>query len=246
LLALAVILGACSSATPATLSSTPPPLKNAGQASSVAQSIGDMIVQSSAIVDGTVIGFAEPVWNSPDGADWEDDYIADPQAYGTIPIQATPVRIQINSILKDPTDAAPEVASGGQIDVYFVGPDFVAGERRVWFLRWTQFYMSDSTARDVWYGDDSQASWLITADGFVEPVDDIQGYSLAEGQARGAVEGSLTVRGTGRIRLEALAGLIVAELRTTKVDLAGFKQWSPDPAYERATAHDDEDIPIDP
>lgn len=231
-------LGACSGATPGALTSTPPPLLATGGGSSVARSIGDVIVGSSAVVDGTVVGFREPIWNSPDGHNWRDEYNADPGAFVTIPLQATPVRISINDVLSSSPDAR-KVEAGGQLDVLFVGPGFVAGERRVWFLEWTQFFQSDGTGRDVWYGDDDQLSWVFMPDGLVQPANDAQGFSLAEGAFRGlAKEAVVRSDGKGAMPIAALEGLVRDELTSNDVDVAGFEQWPPEPAYRRAMSSD--------
>ena len=238
-LTVGLILAACarsSSGSSDQLSSTPPQTANSGDATSVQQSIGDIIVGSSLISTGTVVGFGSPVWNSPDGSDWRDDYYADPSTYMTIPLEATPTTIRLDTVLSA-TDG-PSVQSGDEIVVMFVDPHLVAGEQRVWFVRWTKFYLSDGTFQTVWYGDDDQHSWLMSGD-TVAPVDPGQGYSLAEGAHRGIIAATLTPLGSGRIPLPALQGLITAELRTTKVDIAGFDRWPPDPAYKRAVADDD-------
>jgi hypothetical protein len=239
LLALGLILAACapsSSGGSDQLSSAPPQTANSGDASSVQQSIGDIIVGSSLISTGTVVGFGSPVWNSPDGSDWRDDYYADPSTYMTIPLEATPTTIRVDDVLS--ARDAPSVQSGDEIVVMFVDPHLVSGDQRVWFLQWTKFYLSDGSSQTVWYGDDNQHSWLISGN-TVSPANDGQGYSLAEGAHRGLVAANLTPRGTGQMPLPALRGLINAELATTKVDVAGFDRWPPDPAYERAVADDD-------
>jgi len=238
-LALGMILAACATSGSGgsdQLSSTPPQTANSGDATAVQQSIGDIIVGSSLISSGTVVGFGSPVWNSPDGSDWRDDYYADPSTYMTIPLEATPTTIRVDTVLS--ARDGPSVQEGDEIVVMFVDPHLVAGEQRVWFLQRTKFYLSEGSFQTVWYGDDNQHSWLIS-DNTVAPADDGQGYSLAEGAHRGLNAANLTPRGTGQMPLSALQGLINAELRTTKVDVAGFDRWPPEPAYERAVEADD-------
>ena len=237
-LALGLLLAAC--ATPNSgndqLSSTPPQTANSGEATAVQQSIGDIIQGSSLISTGTVVGFGSPVWNSPDGSDWREDYYADPSTYMTIPLEATPTTIRVDDVVS--ARNGPSVQDGDEIVVMFVDPHLVAGDQRVWFLQWTKFYLSDGSFQTVWYGDDDQHSWLISGN-TVAPADDGQGYSLAEGAHRGLIAANLTSRGTGQMPLPALRALITAELATTNVDVAGFDRWPPDPAYERAVADDD-------
>jgi len=238
-LGLGLILAACATSNSGgsdQLSATPPQTANSGEATSVQQSIGDIIVGSSLISTGTVVGFGWPVWNSPDGSDWRDDYYADPSTYLTIPLEATPTTIRVDDVLS--ARDGPSVQDGDEIVVMFVDPHLVADEQRVWFLQWTKFYLSDGSFQAVWYCDDNQHSWLISGN-TVAPVSDGQGYSLAEGAHRGLIAGDLTPRGTGQMPLPALRGLITAELRTTRVDVVGFDRWPPQPAYERAVADDD-------
>lgn len=238
-LALGLILAACATSSSGgsdQLSSTPPRTANSGDATAVQQSIGDIIQESSLISTGSVVGFGPPVWNSPDGSDWREDYYADPSTFMTIPLEATPTTIRVDAVLS--ARDGPSVQDGDEIVVMFFEPRLVAGDQRVWFLQWTKFYLSDGSFQTVWYGDDNQHSWLISGTK-AAPGDDGQGYSLAEGAHRGLVAANLTPRGTGQIPLPALQGLIRAELATTKVDVAGFDRWPPEPAYERAVADDD-------
>ncbi|SRR6266508_1140541 len=239
-LALGLILAACAPSSRGSsdqLSSTPPQTANGGDATTVQQSIGDIIVGSSLIATGTVVGFGSPVWNSPDGTDWRDDYYTDPSTYMTMPLKATPTTIRVDTVLSA-RGGPSSVQNGDEIVVMFVDPHLMAGEQRVWFLQWTRFYLSDGSFQTVWYGDDNQHSWLMSGN-TVAPADRGQGYSLAEGAHRGLIAATLTPLGTGQLSLPALQGLINAELRTTQVDVAGFDRWPPDPAYKRAVADDD-------
>lgn len=63
------------------------------------RSVGDLIVESTLIFRGQVMSIGKPVWNSPDGVDWTEDFEKDPGEYRVPPIPATPVVLAVEEVV---------------------------------------------------------------------------------------------------------------------------------------------------
>ena len=210
----------------ATSSATP---SNGLLASSILKSIGDEVSEASAIVYATVECIGAPTWNSPDGTDWTDEWMASPRKFHVSPAPAIPVDMRVTNVVLTkesslPTDVTPQVAPGDLLRVFFFGTTLRPNEASVFFLAWTHRYMSDGSAPLTWYCDEFQGSWHLMDDGTWLPMSRMQSFQLVRAATMG-VGGIEVVNGYGRATDEGLADIVTREAQTTEVDVAGFEQW---------------------
>ncbi|MGH9195249.1 MAG: hypothetical protein ACRD1T_05875 [Acidimicrobiia bacterium] len=210
-------------------------------ASSERKSIGDVINESDLVVRAAVLAVGPPRWNSPDGHDWTEEYLQNQSAYLVPPMPVIPVDLSVTEVLLQGQNG-PTVESGGQLEATFLSSSLVPGEERVFFLRWTDLYMSTGSV-EIWYGDEEQGTWFVQRRQ-VTPASQWQAFSVASAVMSSRVEGHVDSQSLrGSLELPRLKGIIVAEAAREGVDVAGFAQWPFDRAYEEYAARLDADDP---
>ena len=187
------------------------------------KSIGDVIYESDLVVRAAVLEVGPPRWNSPDGHDWTEEYLQNESAYLVSPMPVIPVELSVTEVLLQ-GQKGPTVESGSQLEVTFLSSSLVPGEERVFFLRWTDLYMSTGSVK-IWYGDEQQGTWFVQGSQ-VTPASQEQAFSIASAVMSNRVEGHVDSRSfRGSLELSRLRAIILAEAARPGVDVVGFAQW---------------------
>jgi hypothetical protein len=220
-----------------------PPMPKACEFLVGQRNIAEDVTCATAIALVRVVRFDEPIWNSPDGHDWTEEYNANPTDAFVPTVSVTPVEVRVEQVhtVSGPRDAPgdpPMIADGSDLRVFFIDTGgFEPGDRRVFFLRWTRMWLSDGTATSLLYGDVTR-SWVMTGEGTVFPWDSSQRYSLVSGARRG----DLSLAGTTcqpSLTLDGFAHIVRRELQSPGPDFATFERWPPGPVQREVDEHSD-------
>jgi hypothetical protein len=200
--------------------------------SGILKSVGDVIDQSDAIVEGRVTNVGEPVWNSPDGTDWTKQFDSSPSSYKTSPITVLPMTITVDRILLE-GEAGLNARQGEELEVVFLSTSLSEDDQAVFFLDSTTLQMSEGS-RGILFCDGRQGIWRVEND-VATPESQQQGYSVATAILNGLVEGEVSKpTWIGSLEIDTLRDIAVEEARKPGVDVAGFDQWPVKLAQDKA------------
>lgn len=124
----------------------------------------------------------------------------------------------------------------------FVSSRLGIDDDALFFVLWSDVYLSDGSTRAIWLGDYEQGTWAVSDDGYF-PLNASQTYSLAQGAIEG-FPGITVIDNKGTLDSTALKSLIAAERETKAVDVAGYAEWPWEEQF--AADHLEEEVPSIP